>query len=92
MMYVKIGMDLGQSPQSLIPCIAGTVIQMAFSFFMSFNMVLFVLTWIEKFGNFCTNFYTVDEEMHVKRCLHIFESLQNGLGKVNSLMPPCIYF
>ena len=92
MMYVKIGMDLGQSPQSLIPCIAGTVIQMAFSFFMSFNMVLFVLTWIEKFGNFCTNFYTVDEEMHVKRCLHIFESLQNGLGKVNSLMPPWIYF
>ena len=81
MVMVKIGSDLGQSPETLVPCIIGTIINMAFSFFLSFNMIFFILTWIEEFGNFCTNFYIVDVESHVRKCLDIFESLQKGLGK-----------
>ena len=78
---LKFILDLGQPIQTLVPCIIGQMVNIFWSFFMTFNMILFVLVWIEQFGVTCTKFYVMDVEIHVKKCLYIMETLQNGLGK-----------
>ena len=45
-----------------------------------FNMPLFIMTWIEKFGQICTNYTTFNIMSHVEKCLHLFNALQNRLG------------
>ena len=77
----KFILNLGQPIQTLVPCIIGQMVSIFFSFFMTFNMILFVLIWIEQFGATCTKFYVMDVEIHVQKCLYIMETLQNGLGK-----------
>ena len=51
--------------------------------FCQFYYTLFCLSWIEKFGQICSD-YSMDSILsHSRKCLHLFNSLQKGLGYSN---------
>ena len=51
--------------------------------FCQFYYTLFCLSWLEKFGQICSD-YSMDSILsHSKKCLHLFNSLQKGLGYSN---------
>ena len=41
---------------------------------------LFCMAWLEIFGSICITYSTESILGHTKRCLYLFQSLQNGLG------------
>ena len=46
-----------------------------------FNMIFFIITWIETFGNICTKNSVTNIISHTEKCLKFFATLQKGLGE-----------
>ena len=80
-MTVKLGITMKIPLISFFLCIAGQVPNVLISCFLLGNMHLFILTWIETFGQVCTKYSFQNIVPHGERCLLLFGTLQSGLGK-----------
>ena len=80
-MTVKLGITMKIPLISFFLCLAGQVPNVLISCFLLGNMHLFILTWIETFGQTCTKYSCQNIVPHAERCLLSFGALQSGLGK-----------
>ena len=78
----KMAMDLELSTTKLLLSFSGVFLSFLLSVFFLTNTLLLLMTWIEKFGQICTKYTTMNIMSHVEKCLHMFNTLQNGLGSV----------
>ena len=82
MMNVKIAMELNLSHEKLFLSILAIFINFFVAVIFLFNMLLFIMAWMEKCGQICTKYTTFNIMTHVEKCLHLFDTLQNGLGTI----------
>ena len=78
----KMAMDLELSTTKLLLSFTGVFLSFWLSVFFLTNTLLLLMTWIEEFGQICTKYTTMNIMSHVEKCLHMFNTLQNGLGSV----------
>ena len=75
-MILKIGIDDNLPIHLIVLAVAGQIPYCFIPTILLFDMIFFILTWIETFGHICTKISPLNAE----KCLQLFCTLQQGLG------------
>ena len=86
MTFIASSMNLQATNDLALPIskfflsISGLIINVFVTSVLFFNLLLYFLSWIEKFGDICKEYPQPDVMDHAQKCLDIFGTLQKGLG------------
>ena len=80
-LIIKMGIDNNLSVLVMILSVSGQLPNCFIATYFLFNMIFFMITWIETFGNICTKNSLTNIIFHTEKCLKLFGTLQKGLGK-----------
>ena len=80
--YVKMGIDSDFPTTRILTALICAVPTFLINIFSFTNVILFLLTWIDNFGLFCLKYSNENLISHVEKCLKMFNTLQQGLGKI----------
>ena len=80
---IQVTNDLGLPISKFFISIFGLIINVFVTSLLFFNVLLFFLSWIEKFGDICKDHKQRDACDHAQKCLDLFRTLQKGLGLNN---------
>ena len=86
MTFIASSMNLQATNDLALPIskfflsISGLIINVFVTSVLFFNLLLYFLSWIEKFGDICKKYTPLDVMDHAPKCLDLFGTLQKGLG------------
>ena len=79
-LHVYLGIERNLSFKYILLAIAGLVPLVLTSCYILFNMIFFMMTWIEQIGKKSSKYADFNIIPHTEKCLKLFGTLQDGLG------------
>lgn len=80
-LIIRMGIDNNLAVLVIMLSVSGQIPNCFIATLFLFNMIFFMITWIETFGNICNKNSSTNIIFHTEKCLKLFSTLQKGLGK-----------